>query len=168
MASNGASNGAANPHLTHYPASNSPIGNIASLQDKVAIITGGSSGLGRAISQAYAAAGAYVVNADITPNPPNAQNIAKLREDYDLKTPTVDLINQKWPAEKQGTERAVFYKCDVTSEASVQGAVAFAVEKFGRLDIMVNNVGTLPATNLAGRHRWLFPSREKELTLVCC
>jgi NAD(P)-dependent dehydrogenase (short-subunit alcohol dehydrogenase family) len=161
MASNGASIGAANGHTTHYPASNSPVGNIASLQDKVAIVTGGSSGLGRAISQAYAAAGAYVVNADITPNPPNAQNIAKLREDYDLKTPTVDLINQKWPAEKQGVERAAFYKCDVTTEESVKGAVAFAVEKFGRLDIMVNNVSSPRALILEESYYYFLPSYEK-------
>src|ERR1700743_1679261 len=130
MAQNGA-NGA-----THtYPAADSPIGNIASLQDKVALVTGASSGLGRAVAQAYAAAGAYVVSAGLTPDPPKAPTIAALHKDVDMSTPTVELVNSKWPAD--GKERASFVKCDVTNEESVKGAVDFTVQKYGRLDIMV-------------------------------
>jgi NAD(P)-dependent dehydrogenase (short-subunit alcohol dehydrogenase family) len=118
----------------------SPTGNIASLHDKVALITGASSGLGRAIACAYAAAGAYIVSADITPNPPKAPTIAGIHKDVDMSTPTVELVNRTWPAEK-GKERASFVKCDVTDEESMKAAVAFAVQRYGRLDVMVNNAG---------------------------
>ena len=121
----------------------SPVGNIASLQDKVALVTGASSGLGRAISQAYAAAGAYVVSADLTPNPPHSPIVAETLKGTDLTTPTVEVINANWPSERKGVERASFVKCDVTDEASVKAAVAFAVQTYGRLDVMVNNAGKL-------------------------
>ncbi|KAJ9608843.1 hypothetical protein H2200_006614 [Cladophialophora chaetospira] len=138
MAQNG-SNGATHANPTTYPTADSPIGNIASLQDKVALITGGSSGLGRAIAQAYAAAGAYVVSADLTASPAKAPTIAGIHNEADFTTPTVELVNSKWPA--QGKDRASFVKCDVTDEESVKAAVEFAVKTYGRLDIMVNNAG---------------------------
>ncbi|KIX96935.1 uncharacterized protein Z520_07049 [Fonsecaea multimorphosa CBS 102226] len=122
-----------------FPSPDSPIGNIASLEDKVALITGASSGLGRAIAQAYAAAGAYVVSADLQPAPPPAPTIAGMLKDTDLTTPTVELVNAKWPA--SGKQRASFVRCDVTDEESVKAAVAFTVQTYGRLDVMVNNAG---------------------------
>ncbi|OCT53957.1 Bacilysin biosynthesis oxidoreductase [Cladophialophora carrionii] len=143
MAQNG-SQGAPHAPSFAYPTADSPVGNIASLQDKVALITGASSGLGRAIAQAYAAAGAYVVSADLTPNPPPAPTIASIHKGVDLVTSTVELINSKWPA--HGRERASFIKCDVTDEASVKAAVEFAVKTYGRLDIMVNNAGIAAET----------------------
>ena len=138
MARNG-SNGASHASPTTYPAADSPIGNIASLQDKVALITGASSGLGRAIALAYAAAGAYVVSGDLTANPAKAPTVAGIHKDVDHTTGTVELINSKWPAQQK--ERASYVKCDVTDEESVKGAVEFAVKTYGRLDIMVNNAG---------------------------
>ncbi|KAI1607959.1 short chain dehydrogenase/reductase SDR [Exophiala viscosa] len=119
---------------------NSPIGNIASLQDKIALITGASSGLGRAIAQAYAAAGAYIVNADLGPTPPAAPTIEQINK-ADYTTPTVDLVNKNYPSTKPDVDRASYVKCDVTDEESVKGAVKFAVERYGRLDIIVNNAG---------------------------
>jgi NAD(P)-dependent dehydrogenase (short-subunit alcohol dehydrogenase family) len=139
MAQNG-SHGATHAPSAPSPTADSPIGNIASLQDKVALITGASSGLGRAIAQAYAAAGAYVVSADLTPNPPQAPTIASIHKGVDMSTPTVDLVNAKWPA-AAGRERASFIRCDVTDEESVKAAVEFAVKTYGRLDVMVNNAG---------------------------
>ncbi|KIX06384.1 uncharacterized protein Z518_04360 [Rhinocladiella mackenziei CBS 650.93] len=131
-----------------YPTADSPIGNIASLQDKVALITGGSSGLGRAIAQAYAAAGAYVVSADLSPNPPPQPIIADNLKGTDLTTPTVDLINTKWPLPTSSElKKARFVTCDVTDEESVKGAVAFAVQTYGRLDVMVNNAGISAEAN---------------------
>ena len=127
-----------------YPAANSPIGNIASLENKIAVITGGSSGLGRAIAQAYAAAGAYVVSADIQPSVPKAPVIEQTLKDADFKTPTVDLLNTQWPTQrKDGAPRAIFVQTDVTNEDNVKNAVKVAVDTYGRLDIFVNNAGKL-------------------------
>lgn len=131
------------PTTAPFPASN-----IASLDSRVALITGASSGIGRMIAQAYAAAGAYVVCADITPNPPKAPMLEKTaakQRGTDLTTPTVELLCGKWPiAENEaegGRKRAVYVECDVTREESVEAAVRVAVERYGRLDVMVNNAG---------------------------
>lgn len=126
-----------------------PVGSISSLNNKIALITGASSGLGRAIAEAYAGAGAYVVSADLKPEPPQQPNIAQNLQGTDLTTPTVDLLNAEWPSEKAGWQRAEYVQCDVTTEESVKAAVAFTVEKYGRLDIMVNNAGMFPVESRA-------------------
>ncbi len=115
---------------------------IGDLFGKVALITGASSGVGRAVAEAYASAGAYVVVADLTPNPPNAPGYAEMmrKTGIDKVTPTVDLVNQKY-ASTDSSPRAIFVQCDVTSSESVKDAVAAAVKQYGRLDIMVNNAG---------------------------
>lgn len=118
------------------------IQSIGDLSNKVALITGASSGLGRAMSQAFAAAGAFIVNADLTPNPPKTPLLEKEMEgsgrNYEL--PTVDLVNQQFPSQG-GAPRMAFVQCDVTKGESVKNAIAFAVQQYGRLDIMVNNAG---------------------------
>jgi NAD(P)-dependent dehydrogenase (short-subunit alcohol dehydrogenase family) len=116
--------------------------NIASLIDKIALVTGASSGLGRAIALAYAEAGAYVVSADLTPDPPKAPLLAQTLKDSDFVTPTIDLLNKNFPSKSSKLpNRSHFIKCDVTDAADVEKAVAFAVSTYGRLDIMVNNAG---------------------------
>jgi NAD(P)-dependent dehydrogenase (short-subunit alcohol dehydrogenase family) len=93
-------------------------------QGKVALVTGGGSGIGRATSLALAAAGASVVIADLNPEGGNE---------------TVSLI-------EQAGGRAAFVETDVTKRADVEGMVAFAEERFGGLDILHNNAGVaLPA-----------------------
>lgn len=86
------------------------------LKDKVAIITGGASGIGRGIVELFVEEGAKVIIADI--------NEAAGQE-----------------AVKQLGSNTRFRKTDVTSEADVKGLVDFAVKEFGRLDIMHNNAG---------------------------
>jgi NAD(P)-dependent dehydrogenase (short-subunit alcohol dehydrogenase family) len=89
------------------------------LKDKVAVITGAGSGVGRASAQRFAEEGAAVVCADI---------------DLDRAKETVAQI-------EAAGGKAVAERCDVALDANVAAAVASAVGHFGRLDIMFNNVG---------------------------
>lgn len=89
------------------------------LEDKVIVITGGASGIGKATALKFAQEGAKVVLADI--NEVDGKDI-------------VDYIKDK------GNE-AVFIKTDVTKENDVNNAVDFAVQKYERIDIMFNNAG---------------------------
>ncbi|KAK5080867.1 hypothetical protein LTR05_008183 [Lithohypha guttulata] len=98
------------------------------LQDKVVVITGGSSGFGRASALLFAAEGASVVVADVLEKP-----LAKGFEN-DLEHSTADVI-------RSNGGRATFVKCDVTKANEVDAAVAAAVLEFGRLDVMFNNAG---------------------------
>ena len=91
----------------------------AGLADKVAIVTGGASGIGRAAARRMAAAGARVVVADIDVRGGEATAAAVFRE---------------------GGE-AVFVPCDVTVEAQVEALVEAAVQTYGRLDCAFNNAG---------------------------
>ena len=86
------------------------------LKDKVAIITGAASGFGAEIARVYAREGARVVIADL--NEAGAQAVAA----------------GIGPA-------AVGLKCDVTKRADIDHAVKTAVDKFGTVDIVVNNAG---------------------------
>ena len=116
--------------------------NIGDLTDRIALITGASSGIGRMIAQAYAAAGAYIVCADITPNPPKTPLLeasAKSRG-TDITTPTVEPVNHKWPGGSD-KPRSIYVDCDVTKPESVEAAVKATAAQYGRLDIMVNNAG---------------------------
>ncbi|NUE02199.1 SDR family oxidoreductase [Halorubraceae archaeon YAN] len=92
------------------------------LADKTAVITGASSGNGRAIAIRYAEEGANIVNADLQSEP---------REGG---TPTHELV-----ADEYGVE-ATYVECDVTSIDDLETAVA-AADDFGGIDVMVNNAG---------------------------
>ena len=89
------------------------------LQNKVAIVTGASSGIGRAIALAFAREGVKVVVSDVA---------------RDGGEETVRLIKE------QGGE-AIFIPCDVSQSAQVEALVKRAVETFGRLDFACNNAG---------------------------
>ncbi|APW97040.1 3-ketoacyl-ACP reductase [Halobiforma lacisalsi AJ5] len=92
------------------------------LTDDVAVVTGGSSGNGRAIARRFAAEGADVVIADLQEEP---------REGG---TPTHELIPEETDAE------ATFVECDVSNVADLEAAVE-AAEEFGGVTVMVNNAG---------------------------
>jgi NAD(P)-dependent dehydrogenase (short-subunit alcohol dehydrogenase family) len=89
------------------------------LKGKVAIITGGASGMGRASSLLFAQAGANVVVADL--NEAGGEEVAKL-------------------ASESGNQ-AVYHHTDVSAESDIEALVTRATDTFGRLDIMFNNAG---------------------------
>jgi NAD(P)-dependent dehydrogenase (short-subunit alcohol dehydrogenase family) len=88
-------------------------------EGKVALVTGGSYGIGRAAAIAFAKSGAKVVVAD-------------WMEDKDNET--IKLI-------KNAGGVAEFIKCDVSSAAQVKNMIEKTVEKFGRIDYAFNNAG---------------------------
>lgn len=99
------------------------------LAGQVALVTGASRGIGRAIAERLALAGARVaVN-----HPPGDGETAKV---------TAERI-----AEARGA--AELFEADVASPAECQRLVARTVERFGRLDVLVNNAGICPFTDVA-------------------
>jgi NAD(P)-dependent dehydrogenase (short-subunit alcohol dehydrogenase family) len=87
------------------------------LDGRVAAITGGTAGIGRAIAEGFLAEGAQVVV--------NGRNPEK---------------GEKVVSEL-GADRARFHQGDATTKEGVEGTVEAAVQQFGRIDIMVNNAG---------------------------
>jgi 3-oxoacyl-[acyl-carrier protein] reductase len=90
------------------------------LGGKVAIVTGGSKGIGYGIAQALAAAGANVAI--------SARNEDELRH-------AADVLNT------EGKGRVIGVRCDQRSYEDVQQLVQRTVEEFDRLDILINNAG---------------------------
>ena len=87
------------------------------MDGKVALVTGGGSGMGRASAAAFAARGAHVVIADVDEAAANG---------------TIDLM-------PDGT--GTFVETDVTSADQVQRAIALCTAEFGSLDFVHNNAG---------------------------
>jgi len=92
---------------------------MSDMNGKVALITGASSGIGRATGEAFVARGAKVVLA--------------ARREHELATLTTEI-------EAQGG-KASFVVTDVAIAKDVERMVAHAIESFGRLDYAVNNAG---------------------------
>lgn len=93
------------------------------LKDRIAVITGASSGLGRATAIKFAASGARIVCADL-----NSAGVEK------------DLTSQ------YGSNAATFIACDVSQESQIQNLIAEAVKWGGRLDIICNYAGIAAET----------------------
>ncbi|AMQ69470.1 MULTISPECIES: dihydroanticapsin 7-dehydrogenase [Bacillus] len=87
------------------------------LTDKTVLITGGASGIGYAAVQAFLNQQANVVVADID----EAQGEAMIR--------------------KENNDRLHFVRTDITDEPACQNAIRSAVDKFGGLDVLINNAG---------------------------
>lgn len=91
-------------------------------KDKTVIITGASGGIGLATARKFGSEGANIVLADI-----NAEGLNKASDN--LKT--------------LGLQNMWVSQCDVSKEDNVEGTVTGAIDKFGRLDIVVNNAGLM-------------------------
>lgn len=91
-----------------------------SMSNKVCVVTGGSSGIGRAIAQHLAANGASVIVADLT------------TEVIEGGKATVELITE-------AGHQAVFATTDVADSEQVDALIDDVVARFGRLDVLVNN-----------------------------
>ena len=98
------------------------------LKDKVAVVTGGSSGIGLSTAKRFAEEGAKVVFC------------ARHRRD------SVDALLQEL-AEKGLAENVRFVTCDVSSEADIQKLAAYVKQEFGPCEILFNNAGI----HLAGK-----------------
>lgn len=100
------------------PAVSSNVMDLFSLKGKVAVVTGSARGLGRAIAEAYAQAGADVAIWDYKDAPHVAE---ELRTSYGIK--------------------AKSYGCDVSSSEAVEATVAQIEADFGTIDVFVANAG---------------------------
>jgi NAD(P)-dependent dehydrogenase (short-subunit alcohol dehydrogenase family) len=101
------------------------------LGGKVAIVTGGASGIGRATCRLFAREGAAVVVADV--DEPGGRRVAD------------DIV--------QGGGRATFHRLDVAVEEEWTAAIEAVLREHGRLDVLVNNagIGSRPARAVAER-----------------
>lgn len=95
---------------------------MSKLNDKVAVITGGGSGIGKAIAELFAREGAYVHVLDLN------ESVAK---------PVVDAINATG-------RHAKLHVCNVADQAEVKGIVG----NIGRIDVLVNNAGIAHVGNV--------------------
>ena len=103
---------------------------MGKLDNKIAVVTGGGSGIGAATVRLFAAEGARVIIADI--DEPRATAVAK-----------------------EIGDRAVFHRTDVSAPAEVEAMVKFAADRFGRLDVLHNNAfyttaGSVAETSIEG------------------
>jgi NAD(P)-dependent dehydrogenase (short-subunit alcohol dehydrogenase family) len=89
------------------------------LENKVALVTGGGQGIGRAIAEAFSREGADVAIAEI--NAVTGQDAAQ--------------------AIQSEGRRCLYVACDVAKKADIDRMVACVIEHFGRIDILVNNAG---------------------------
>jgi NAD(P)-dependent dehydrogenase (short-subunit alcohol dehydrogenase family) len=127
---------------------------MARLAGKVAFITGGGGGIGRATAERFAEEGAKVVVADI-----------------DLAAGQASARSARAAAANSGGD-AHFVRCDVTERASVEAAIAETVARYGKLDILHNNAGgsTLqdgPVTEAPDEEFWRVIRLDLYGTFLC-
>lgn len=105
---------------------------MSKLEGKTAIVTGGAKGIGAHYSRALAAAGACVMIADIEDGAALAAEICG----------------------KHGKDAAVSERFDVADEASVKTLVATTMQRFGRIDILVNNAALYAKLSPRNFNEW--------------
>ncbi|HEY6540178.1 MAG TPA: glucose 1-dehydrogenase [Ktedonobacteraceae bacterium] len=93
------------------------------LQDKVALITGSAGGMGKAAAELFAREGASIIVTDVL----------------------ADEGEETARAIRDAGGKAIFVKADVSKEDEVQHMVARSIDAFGRIDVLYNNAGIMPA-----------------------
>ncbi len=99
-------------------------------EERVALVTGGSSGIGRGIARKLAEDGLDVVIADVRREPRRGETYHS-----DAEQPTSEVIRTETDSQ------SVFVRTDVSDESAVRHAIEESVDRFGRLDVLVNNAG---------------------------
>jgi NADP-dependent 3-hydroxy acid dehydrogenase YdfG len=102
---------------------------MSNIQDKVIIITGASSGIGEATANELASKGAKLV-------------LAARREDR-LKKLQDEIQNNGG--------QAIYRVADVTSHEQMEELAAYTLEKFGKIDVLINNAGIMPQAFIANK-----------------
>jgi len=101
------------------------------LKDKVIIVTGAASGFGKLISEKCAAGAAKVVGVDVN----------------------VEGLNEVFEGIRAAGFEGAGHVADVTDMAQVQAAGQYAVDTYGRIDVIVNNAGVMPLAFFADHER---------------
>ena len=105
---------------------------MARLEGKIAIVTGGARGIGRHYSQALAAEGARVMIADIADGKELAAEIAG----------------------RHGADAVASHKFDVSDEKAVKNLVGQTIDRFGQIDILVNNAALYSSITPRSFNEW--------------
>ncbi len=114
------------------------------LSGRVALVTGGSRGLGRADALTLGRAGADVVIADIQVESDSGEDAERFGPMAQAARAQGFVYTESTAEEMRGLgRRALAVKCDVTDRAQVDATVARVLEELGSVDILVNNAGTL-------------------------
>jgi len=92
----------------------------SSLSNRVVLVTGGASGIGAAIVEAFSRQSASVIFLDVQDDAAGS-----LKE-------TIEAEGAKVPA---------YYRCDLTDTNNLQATIAMVMERFGKIDVLVNNAG---------------------------
>lgn len=98
---------------------------LGRLKDKVAIVTGGGTGIGEAVCKKFAREGAHVVVCGFPDDPVDAVVAEIIKENGS----------------------AIPFKADVSDQINAEACVGLTLSTWGRLDILINNAGVFPETN---------------------
>jgi len=117
---------------------------VFNLEGKVALVTGGSRGLGRADALALAKAGADVIITDILLESDQSNDVNRFGPLAQvMKSKGIVYTEQTAKDIIKMNRRAAAFKMDVTNREQVAEVISGVVEEFGRIDILVNNAAAL-------------------------